>query len=397
MSARLDAIGIARHVLEASASGGSIDPGAAPAMTWASALEGLMQAGQQDAVRHVLPALRQHFQSRYFRNLDIRLRQDPEHDVGPIILEEAAARMRESEATEQPLRVDGIRPAVWAAAMERQLGKARLSVLADNVAVLRSAFPTVAYFSSLDALLQRIAAVDRRELEIRSDFVKVGRAGEADTVLFVFTVTPAMRCGVPRQILNRLLSRLPVHIVYLAEPKPAFFMRGVPGLGPDYPTVLQGLKDLASELGASRILTLGASRSGYPALRFALDLGAEASLVFGAMTHLSDRTRILAQNYAAEHEMAVDPEELAGIDLKPRLAEAAQAPRMTLVYGAADSINRDEALRLEEMTNVTCEALPGGHNALLTAVLTDRFDPLLDDLVRGSSQAKTTAGQSPAP
>lgn len=382
MTARLDAIGIAKHVLEASATGAPVDPGAAAAMTWASALEGLMQAGQHDAVRHVLPALRQQFQSRYFRNLDIRLRRDPDQDVGPIVLEEAVERMRDAAASGQPLRFDGIRPAVWAAAMERQLGKARLSVLADNVAVLRAAFPNVGYFSSLDALLQRIQAVERRELETRSEFVKIGRAGDTDTVLVVFTVTPAMRCGVPRQILNRLLSRLPVHIVYLAEPKPAFFMRGVPGLGADYPSVLQGLKDLASELGASRILTLGASRSGYPALRFALDLGAEASLVFGAMTHLSDRTRLMAQNYAVEHGMAVDSAEMDGIDLKLRLAEAPEAPRMTLVYGAADAISRAEALRLEDMPNVICEALPGGHNALLTAVLANRFDPLIDALLQ---------------
>jgi hypothetical protein len=150
--------------------------------------------------------------------------------------------------------------------------------------------------------------------------------------------------------LHRVLRGCGVHLIYLRDLGGSFYLAGDPDLGiADYRGVLALLRDQAAGLGATRLACLGNSAGGYAALRYALDLGAEAALAFSMLTNPESR-----------HERQVAPALNAilqrnpgfVLDLAQAYAEAARPPRAILCFGEGHQTDRQEAERMRGLPGV---------------------------------------------
>ncbi|WP_439597704.1 hypothetical protein [Falsiroseomonas sp.] len=150
--------------------------------------------------------------------------------------------------------------------------------------------------------------------------------------------------------LHRALRGCGVHLIYLRDLGGSFYLAGDPDLGiADYRGLLDLLRAQAAGLGATRLACLGHSSGGYAALRYALDLGAEAALAFGLMTNPETR-----------HDPEVSPAMRAVAERNPGLvfdlpqayAAVAQPPRAILCFGDGHHTDRQEAERMHGLPGV---------------------------------------------
>ena len=84
--------------------------------------------------------------------------------------------------------------------------------------------------------------------------------------------------------LHRVLRTCDAHVIYMRDYSSAFYLAGDEESGVDYRGLLDVLRGEIAGLGATRLGCLGNSGGGYAALRYALDLGAEAALSFSGIT-----------------------------------------------------------------------------------------------------------------
>jgi hypothetical protein len=150
--------------------------------------------------------------------------------------------------------------------------------------------------------------------------------------------------------LHRVLRGCGVHLIYLRDFGASFYLAGDPDLGiADYRGMLALLRAQAAGLGATRLACLGNSAGGYAALRYALDLEAEAALTFSMLTNPESR-----------HEREVAPALNAiarnnpGLvfDMAQAYAEAARPPRAILCFGEGHQTDRQEAERMRDLPGV---------------------------------------------
>jgi pimeloyl-ACP methyl ester carboxylesterase len=189
--------------------------------------------------------------------------------------------------------------------------------------------------------------------------------------------------------LHRKLSAFRCHLVYVRDPDVSFFLeRRATGENAD--AIAQGLRAAVQGLGATRIFCLGNSMGGYAALRYGLDLGAEAVLAFAPVT-----------DPAAQ---SLDPEIVPRLrrrqpglmlDLVSLYRDAARRPRATLCYGGAHHTDRAAARRLLGIPGIRCLAAEGvgvhsvirwflahgGFDQLVAAMLDDRAAPTIPGTV----------------
>src|SRR5262249_61529285 len=64
------------------------------------------------------------------------------------------------------------------------------------------------------------------------------------------------------------------------------YQGGVPGLGDNYAATLDRLKRIVHESSVEKLYVLGSSAGGYAALRYGLDLSADAILALSPITEL---------------------------------------------------------------------------------------------------------------
>ncbi|HEV7455613.1 MAG TPA: hypothetical protein VGN96_02455 [Roseococcus sp.] len=150
--------------------------------------------------------------------------------------------------------------------------------------------------------------------------------------------------------LHGVLRGCGAHLIYLRDLGGSFYLAGDPDLGiADYAGVLALLRGQAEALGATRLACLGNSAGGYAALRYALDLGAEAALAFSMPT-----------NPQARHDPQVSPA-LHGIarrnpglvlDLAQAYAAVPRPPRAILCFGDGHEGDRREAERMKGLPGV---------------------------------------------
>jgi hypothetical protein len=167
-----------------------------------------------------------------------------------------------------------------------------------------------------------------------------------------------------------LLGLRDTHLIAVRDPLRCFALFGIPGLGDSYRRALASIRQLMTALGAEDLYCTGVSAGGYPALRYALDLGAQGVLGFSAPTTLDvadddnaplSRYPQLTALYKRKHELDFD------LDLKRSYAAAAVRPSMILMYSS--SHNRDAWLahRMANMAGVQIRAVSpeAGHRVFL--------------------------------
>lgn len=181
----------------------------------------------------------------------------------------------------------------------------------------------------------------------------------ADVLLLVFS--GAMnRAFLSLDILHRVLRTTGASIIYLRDLERTVYAGGVVGLGSDFNSTTQALRDLRKRSGARRLLTFGNCIGCAGALRYGLALGAEAMLGISprigapAADALAPSTKTKLQAL-----MDVAPE-YAGDLVDLYRAAGPDAPRVSLVAGEGSepeaSFARDMAAKVP---GVVYAAIPG--------------------------------------
>jgi len=268
---------------------------------------------------------------------------------------------------------------LWGVALDRLIYEPRLDVAAFAAPRMALAFPEITYFQTMASLFAFLPPPtdDPSFAAFRDDVTRemqvVPRAG-ASVVLLAFCGR-AQRIGMPLNMIHRWFGQLGVHFIYLRDYQRANYDKGIQSVAPDLPTTFGVLRQVIAELGASRVVCYGNSLGTYGALRYALELQAEAVLTFAGPTNL---TPSFVGSSMLER-MRVAP----GIDLRPLYEDASCAPRAHLVYPEHEPDDRAQAENFSGLPNVTLEmALDASdHFSCLHAIFEGRYERLLEWLI----------------
>jgi hypothetical protein len=197
----------------------------------------------------------------------------------------------------------------------------------------------------------------------------------------------AQRLGFPLQVIHRWFGRLPASLVYLRDLRSLMFLAGIQSVAPDLRGTQRELRRLAASLGAERILCFGNSGGIAPALRYGLDMRAEAVLGMAGPI-LADPNRYKHPRAGALWSRMAEelPRDAFHPDLPFRYSVAEWPPRVLIAYGAD---NEDDCHNAHAMAHLPCVTLYkvegyGRHNIITELVIRGAFDPLLEWLVSGS-------------
>jgi hypothetical protein len=276
-------------------------------------------------------------------------------------------------------RFDGADEKLWVLSLDLLIQRQQLDAASYAAPRLADAFPGVTYLQRMATILERLPPAGGDQAfanfvdDPKVDFQIWPRVG-ASTVLFAFTGMFG-GLGMPLPLLHRWFGQVGVHVVYLRDSPRQAYNEGIRSLAPDYSGTLDALRRIARDLTASRIVCYGNSSGGYGALRYALDLRAEAVLVFGAMTNLC--AEFVSSEAFARYRLNPGP------DLRPLYLSADRRPHVHILYGADNEMDATQAGNLAGIPAVTLEAVPAwkGHDVFVQVIAEGRLPTLLRALL----------------
>ena len=218
----------------------------------------------------------------------------------------------------------------------------------------------------------------------RKDVQIVPREG-ADTAMLLFCAVHH-RFGLPLGVLHRWLSAFPASILFLRDFEVRLFMKGIRSLGPDRASSTAALGKILADLGARRILCLGASGGGYGALRYGLDVGAEEVVSFAGPVSMEPAFNAhFAHNAMSEKLRREYPGE--ELDMRAVYLAAPARPRVQLIYGEHCWDDRLHAEHMADVPGTVAVAIPGHdrHGVIHQLVRRRQFDTLLARLCYGDA------------
>ena len=171
----------------------------------------------------------------------------------------------------------------------------------------------------------------------------------------------------------RSTDSFPASKLYLRDHHRSWYMTGILGLG-DVDEAVIATRELITQLGTPRVVTLGQSMGGFGALVFGALVGAHAAVAIVPQTtvRLSQRVAMRDRRWARELWRAERMELPAAVyrDSLPLIAKAT-ATRCLLHIDGSISGDRAHCKRLAGLPNVTVREWPfGGH--LLAPELVNR-------------------------
>lgn len=211
--------------------------------------------------------------------------------------------------------------------------------------------------------------------------IMIAPGPNARRIIVVFAWGPGRYQEVNNLVLMR---RTDASLIWLRNRNKANYLGGVSGVGANYADCISGFHDIFARLhaGGTRpdIYCIGHSASGYPALRFALDLGARAVLCTSPFTTLSAQDMPAGTKNMAEATDA--PRELT-MSVRPLYLAAERRPRVTICYGGENREDCWMADQLRDVPGVTLLPLAGvaDHNSLIELARGDRFGQLIEAML----------------
>ena len=194
-----------------------------------------------------------------------------------------------------------------------------------------------------------------------------------DRAIVAFT-GGGQRFWISIEAMHRILATFGCHLIYLRDYSSGLYLEGAPDLGLDYDGMVEAVRRAAADLGATRLFCLGTSAGGYGAMRFALDLPAEAALSFSGLT-----------DPAAVYSRAARLQRLTGrsVDLRELRLAARHPPRMIFCYGDAHDADRAAAERMADLPGVRLVPAEGfaQHGAITWFLRNGRFPALVEALL----------------
>jgi hypothetical protein len=274
--------------------------------------------------------------------------------------------------------------ATWAYVADELVQGGELELAAYAVRGLREAWPDFAWAKTIVDLFEVMPPDEPGVPRFGDDFpkpVQVVRREGASAAFLVFCGAKH-RIGMPLSMFHRWLARLPVSLIYLRDLTGLCYLGGIPELGADLSTTIAALGALVRDLGARRIVCYGNSAGGYGALRYGIDLAADAVICMGGLANLSvPFNRHLHYANTALRAEATFPG--AQLDLRELYRSAESPPRAWLAYGERNWDDRIHSEHMAGLDGVTLEPVAGykGHNSALELIRAGRFDDLLEEAV----------------
>jgi hypothetical protein len=268
----------------------------------------------------------------------------------------------------------------WAGAVNALILEGELAAAEFGVRHLHAEHPDMAYASNLCKVFDRMPAAGREQPAFADDLTKevqIVRRDGADAVLFLFCGI-AQRLGAPLPLLHPWFAELPAHLVYLRDFKRLLFLTGLASLDGDRPGTVATFRNVAASLGAKRIFCYGNSGGVFPALLYALDLGAEAVLAMAGPTNLEPGFNAYLRYQNLARKIGEDAPD-AAIDMRRVFEAATNPPRTLIVYGNESWEDRLHAENMAGLPTVTLRPLDrvDSHNAVMDAIVRGEFDGVL--------------------
>ncbi|ACA20353.1 hypothetical protein M446_6077 [Methylobacterium sp. 4-46] len=263
-------------------------------------------------------------------------------------------------------------PEIWIAALDEIFDEWPLREAERAAALLHETLPAAEYLSTVTMLLGAAPPAEAHEPEIEPrDFQSVLIARHSDAVGTVVAFTGMKgRLGMPLKIADRWFSAARLNRIYLRDANKDFFLGGLKDLGGSFEESVLSLRRTIDAFGGGRLFLFGGSAGGYPALRYALALEAQAVLVFSGATNI---TRSFVGDAVDRYGAREQP------DLRPAYAAAAHPPRVRLVYAAGHAMDALQAGNFKDLPGVICDPLPDctTHITIPEAVRTGKYGGLL--------------------
>ena len=279
---------------------------------------------------------------------------------------------------------------VWSRAVSKLVQRGDLELAAFAVRRMLEAWPGLEWAKNMDLLFGLMPPADPTQPPFADDAeaaVQIVHRPGAQTALLVFcgaTHDP----GMPLLMLHRWLARWPVSLIYLRDLKSLGYLGGLDPLGADLGATVDALRRTVSELGARRIVCCGPSIGGYGALRYSLELGAAATVVFSAMTSMDPGFNV-GLHYAttAQKLRAAFPGEI--LDLKELYLASAEARAVFTVYAQHNWDDRLHAEHLADLDDVVPIQMRGikSHNTTVDMIRENRFDALISNALEIEASA----------
>lgn len=152
------------------------------------------------------------------------------------------------------------------------------------------------------------------------------------------------------------------HRLHLRDPKMAWYLQGIEGLGDGLHGTLKAVQRCIKALSPTRVTMLGQSMGGYGALRYGLALGADRVVAIGALSTM-DATDARVRG-DTRWLPVMERLEAAGIvpaetDLVALARQATAPPELRLHYGARPDAPEQGATNLDLFHADRFAALPG--------------------------------------
>lgn len=205
---------------------------------------------------------------------------------------------------------------------------------------------------------------------------------ETDTMLVLFGGI-AGGVSMPVYEFFRVTEGYPVKRLFLRDPRRAWYLRGLPGVGDDDAAIEAALRETIRQAGVTRVVMAGASAGGFAALGFGARLGVERVLAFSPQTFIDRPQRAAAgddrwhDQIAALHAAHGDSD--PAYDVRP-IVERAAGTHFDIHVSDDDVLDRLHADRMASLANVTLhEHVGGGHKLVKWLRDEGRLGPLLAD------------------
>jgi hypothetical protein len=184
------------------------------------------------------------------------------------------------------------------------------------------------------------------------------REPSSDILVVGFTL-PLGTLGLPMNAVHAMLSSKGVNALYLYDSKQLMHLTGTDRFGPGYQAMLDGIHALAAELGTRKLITLGASATGFTAVRAAIDLGADGAITFSGQTMMpANANASVARSPYTVERMRANARHMMG-NLRPHLEAKTPKPRLELYYSAANRRDRMHVSSLSGVPGVTLHPVKG--------------------------------------
>jgi pimeloyl-ACP methyl ester carboxylesterase len=209
--------------------------------------------------------------------------------------------------------------------------------------------------------------------------ILIAPSPQADRVILVFASGPGRFQEMDNPV---FLHRTDASLIFLRNRTKAHYLDGIQGVGADYDACVAGFRRIFEKLQPQprRVYCVGHSISGYAALRFGLDLGADG--VFCTSPYTTLDARAMPPDAPPPLEMAALAAERTA-PIAPLYRAAASPPKATLCYGAANRHDSRMAQEMADIPGVTLVPIPGlaDHNSLIEVVRRGDFARLIEAML----------------